>query len=608
MDASDNSKEKKTVSPRPFEIKPKGRGLSGAAKWLGGQVLEKLLQFPALNDLHEASLNYPESTPYAERFLGVLGAKAIYKEEFLAQIPLEGPLVVVANHPFGGVEGIALLHVIQQVRPDVKIMTNEMLSIIPGFKDLLLPVNVFGGAEAARSNAKAMREAVRWVEAGHCLGVFPAGEVSALTLRRRTVADAAWNPQIARIIQRTNATVVPIYFEGHNSALFQVAGLIHPRLRSVLIPHEMIKRRDRPLRLRIGKPIKPERMAQFETPEALTDYLRVRTYLLKKERKSTEFAPPAAAKQEPIIAPVDGDLMAGELAALPPSSKVLSSGEFDVVVVRADETPNIMREVGRLREVCFRAVGEGSGKAFDIDRYDKKYLQLLLWDREAKKMAGGYRMCRTDEVMAEDGIEGLYTHAFFRLNRRLIEDIGPALEMGRAWVHPEYQKSFSPLMLLWKGIAHYAAFNPKYTKIFGSVSISAEYSPASLMLLTAFLKANMYLPDLARLVRPRNPLPGVGPRPYSRREFSTVVSHVEEVNTLVKELEADGKPMPVLLRQYLKLNGQLLGFNVDPEFGNVVDGLMLIDICKVDPRTLGKYMGKENMDGYFKLHGVKADK
>ncbi len=576
----------------------------GVAERLGGQVLGRLLQFPALNDLHEASLKYPEETPYPERFLGVLGVKAVYKEEFLAEIPHEGPLVVVANHPFGGVEGIALLHLIQQVRPDVKSMSNEMLSIIPGFSDMIIPVDVFG--DAAEKNKRPLRECIRWVEGGHCLCVFPAGEVSALTLKRRTVADAAWNPQIARIIKRTAATVVPVFFEGRNSALFHIAGLVHPRLRSVLIPHEMIRRRDRPLRLRIGKPIPPERMKQFETPEALTDYLRVRTYLLKKERKSSDAAPPDAADQEPIITAVAPALMQAEIAMLPPSAKLLSSGEFDIMVLRGADAPSIMREVGRMREICFRAAGEGSGKALDLDRYDENYLQLLLWNREKKELAGGYRMCRTDEVVAAEGVEGLYTHGFFRINPRLIAEIGPALEMGRAWVHPEYQKSFSPLMLLWKGIAHYAAFNPKYTKIFGSVSISAEYSPASLMLLTAFLKANVYLPDLARLVRPRNPLPRVGARPYSRREFSTVVSHVEEVNTLVRELEADGKPMPVLLRQYLKLNGQLLGFNVDPEFGNVVDGLMLIDICSVDPRTLGKYMGKENMDAYFKLHGVTA--
>lgn len=591
---------------RPFEIKPQGKGLTGMAKRLGGQMLERVLQFPALNDLHEASLKYSDDTPYPERFLGVLGVKTICKEEFLAQIPQEGPLVVVANHPFGGVEGIALLHVLQQVRPDVKAITNEMLTIIPGFKDLLLPVNVFGGPDAARQNGKTMREAIRWVEEGHCLGVFPAGEVSALTLRRRTVADAAWNPQIARIVQRTGATVVPIFFEGHNSALFQIAGLIHPRLRSALIPHEMIKRRDRPLRLRIGKPITPDRMKQFATPEALTDYLRVRTYLLKKERKG-DIVPPDASAQAPIIAPVAPEALQRDIDALPPSAKLLSNGEFDVLVVSAPQAPAIMREVGRLREVCFRAAGEGSGKELDTDAYDEKYLQLLLWNREKKEFAGGYRMCRVDDIVAQQGVAGLYTHAFFRLNPRLIGEIGPALELGRAWVRLEYQKSFSPLMLLWKGIGHYAAQNPKYRRLFGSVSISAEYSKASLMLLTAFLKANVYLPDLARLAKPRNPLKGSGPRPYSRREFSTVVSSVEEVNTLVKELEADGKPMPVLLRQYLKLNGQLLGFNVDPDFGNVVDGLMLIDLCKVDSRTLGRYMG-DGLEPFYKYHGVSADK
>ena len=588
----------------PFRIRSEGQGLRHSAIKLSAPLIERLLRFPELNELHNITASLPKSQHVATRMLQALKVHTVVKPEYLAQIPTSGPVLVVANHPFGGIEGIVLAHLLQQVRPDFKLLTNEMLGMIPELRDDFLTVNVFGGKETITQNSHGLRQAIRWVKNGHCLGVFPAGEVSHLKVKRRRVIDSEWNPQIARIAQRTGATVVPIFFEGRNSAAFQLAGLVHPRLRTVMLPNELIRRRGRRIRARIGRPISPQRISQFENPEALSDYLRVRTYLLKRQRQQTSSAHLDTQNSEPIAAPITPARLHDAFATLPKERLLLSSGDLDVYCLHTSDSADIMAEIGTLREICFRAVGEGTGQARDLDRFDQHYRQLIVWNRENHQIVGGYRLGLSDNILATQGIKGLYIHTLFDVSKKLLHQMGPSIELGRSWVHPEYQKNFAPLMLLWKGIGHFCVQNPQYRHLIGPVSISADYDPISVHMLTTFLKLNAYLPDLAKLVKPRTPLKDLRPQPYTLKQFSTVVENLDEVNQLVSDLEADGKPIPILLRQYLKLNGQILGFNVDPDFGNVVDALITIDLTSSDRRLLDKYLGKEGKNTFLAFHGV----
>ncbi|MEM9414743.1 MAG: GNAT family N-acyltransferase [Planctomycetota bacterium] len=595
-----------TPSTPLFKINATGqKPIRGTMIRASRPIVERALRFPAMNAIYEAIKAKPEDTRhFADKALDHLGVDLDVIHEQLDDIPKEGPVVLVANHPFGGVEGLILCSLLHKHRPDSKILANAMLSMIPELRDSFFFVDAFEGKDAVRRNIAATRNAMRWVAEGHLLAIFPAGEVSHLKLRKRAVIDPKWNPMVARILQKTGAQAVPVFFDGRNSKLFQAAGLIHPRLRTVMLPTEMLRKRKAPIAMRIGSPIPPERMARFDDPNNLTDYLRVRTYLLKPEHKREAVEDKDKPKLQPIIDPVPTEQLVDALADLPKEHLLLQQGEFDVFYTIKPHPRALMREVGRLREETFRLVGEGTGLPLDVDRFDDDYLQLLVWNRDKSELVGGYRMGQSDLLLADKGKDGLYTSTLFKFRKDLLDQISPALELGRSWVAKDYQRSFSPLMLLWKGIGAYMAANPKYRYIFGPVSISADYTSMSKQLLTAFLTMNRYLPDLGKLIRPRNPLSLSDSRQFDRKAFSTVAGSLEEINELVSELEADGKPMPVLLRQYLKLNGQLMGFNVDPDFGDVLDGLILIDVPAVDPRILKKYFGKEASEQFRRHHGM----
>ncbi|MEO1237015.1 MAG: lysophospholipid acyltransferase family protein [Planctomycetota bacterium] len=596
--------------PRPFRISsdaaahPVRRSLLRAT----GPAVERAMRLPSLNLLYSqiAAHDRDADRHFADKALEVMNLALDLDASSLDAVPREGPLVVVANHPFGGIEGVILASVLRRVRPDVKLLANEMLACIPELRDSFFFVDVFGeDAATKRKNAAAVRQALSWVDDGHALGVFPSGAVSHLTIRQRRVADPAWNSATARIIQRTGATVVPVFFDGRNSNLFQVAGLVHPMLRSAMLPRELLKRRRSRVSMTVGSPITPDRTAKFSDRQELTNYLRVRTYLLRpKHRRPDTGAAPDEAGYAEVSPPESPEALAEEIAALPREQTLLSSGDFDVVVARRPQMDTLMREIGRLRETAFRLVGEGTGKPYDLDVFDADYLHLILWNRATAEVVGSYRMGATDEILPAKGVRGLYTSTLFDYRKKLIRQVTPALELGRSFVHPDYQKSFQPLQLLWKGIAAYTLRHPRYRYLVGPVSISAAYTSMSKDLLMTFLQLHRFLPSLAKQIKAKNPPRKPRARDWDSAAFSTVASDLEEVNRVVSELESDGKPMPVLLRQYLKLNGQFLGFNVDPEFGNVLDGLVLIDMPNM-PKLIGnRYFGKDAWPGYQRHHGV----
>ena len=567
-------------------------------------VLERIARFPALNRTYAQAARRDPRQPFSARALAALDVACDVADTDLRRIPKAGPLVVVANHPFGGLDGLVLTALLQRVRPDVKVMANHLLRVVPDLRDAMLFVDPYGGPASRAKNLTAMRAAVKWVRAGGALGVFPAGEVSAIDLRSKSVVDKPWSESVARLVSATGAPVVCVWFNGRNSAVFQLAGLAHPVLRSLLLPHELLNKRQSRVAVQIGTPIPPSRLAGFESPSDLAAYLRVRTYLLKGRGAG---AGPAGHRRpshapEPIAGAQEPENLAAEIARLGPDCTLARSGDLRAIVTRSGEIPTVLKELGRLREITFRGVGEGTGKACDLDAFDRHYLHLFVWNDAARALVGAYRLGLTDEIIPQRGVGGLYTSTLFHYRRGMLQRLTPGIELGRSFVRPEYQRDYAPLLLLWKGVGHFVARHPRYRMLFGTVSISNDYRSMTKQLLIAFLKASNYLPDLAKLIAPRRPPRVAPPREWDGRLSATMARSVEEVDELVAEIEADHRRMPVLLRQYLKLHAKLLAFNVDPDFGDVLDGLMLVDLAQVEPALLGRYMGRENVVAYLASH------
>jgi putative hemolysin len=572
-------------------------------------VVERCFLLDKLNSLYNNIGQIEGDQPYVEKILQAMNVRYEVDAQDFCRIPVTGPAIVVANHPFGGIEGVILAAILRAVRSDARIMANYLLARITELKDYFIFVDPFGTERSASSNIKPMKDCLGWLRQGGMLGIFPAGEVAHIDLHKRAIQDPEWNPNLARLIRRTEAPVIPIYFEGNNGPLFQIAGLMHPRLRTAMLPREFLNKKDSVLKVRVGQPIPFERMERFTNDDEFMNYLRLRTYILANRhapRKTTRRRlPPLRLKtaQKPIeeFRGVEGLLR--DIEGLPAEQELLASEEYKVYFARAAQIPNVLHEIGRLREITFRQVNEGTGEKLDLDRFDKHYLHLFVWNPARQELVGAYRMGQTDIILRQSGMKGLYTSTLFKYRKRLMDQLNPALELGRSFIRPEYQRNYSALLLLWKGIGAYVARHPRYTNLFGPVSINNEYHSTSRQLLVQFLQHNRSDPGLSQLIKPRKPLKNKKIRLCDRDLLQKVVTDVDEVTELIGEIEKDQKGIPILLKQYLKLGGKLLAFNIDPDFSYVLDGLIWVDLLKTDHKTMHKYMGKEGCSRFMEYHG-----
>lgn len=584
----------------PFDIDTPFRQVPALGSLLSS-LTQRALAFERLANIHrQAGGTATSPHDFAQQALDLLQVKFDIDERQLERIPRTGPAVVVANHPYGGLEGLFLIAELHRYRSDSLLIANELLARIPEIRDALLPVDAFGGARAANRNASSLRAALRHVRNGGLLMLFPAGAVSHLHLSAGRVCDPPWQPSMAGLLRRCECPVVPVYFGGGNSAVFQALGLLHPSMRTAMLTRELLNKRHRTIPVRIGRPIGPERLAKQSDNARLATFLRLSTYALEARGLATaeEAVEAVVVPSTPIAASTPARLLAAEIECLPASHTLASVGDMSVVFASAEQIPWTLRELGRLREITFRAVGEGTGGDCDIDRYDHDYVHLIAWHRTRNEVVGAYRIGHVDRIVAARGKRGLYTHSLFAYGDAFLRSLGPALELGRSFVSSAYQKDFGALLLLWKGIAQYVACNPHYRVLFGPVSISREYRPASHALLIDFLRRHCFDEQLARLIRPRRAFR----RTHSLAALSGDLARLgdlDEVSQLLEEIEPDGKGAPVLLRQYLKLGGRLACFNVDESFSGVVDGLIVVDLMRTEPKVLQKYMGREQAAAFL---------
>src|ERR1700704_1418881 len=312
-------------------------------------------------------------------------------------------------------------------------------------------------------------------------------------------------------------------------------------------------------------------------------------------------------EQAPVVPAIRQTLLKAEVEARPAEQRLVASGPFLVQYARAEQIPWCLQEIGRLRELTFRAAGEGTGRASDIDLFDAYYLHLFVWDTQAEMIVGAYRMGLTDEILARYGKRGLYTQSLFRYGPRLLETINPAIELGRSFVRAEYQRSFSALLLLWRGIGRFLLRSPHYAVLFGPVSISSSYAPLSRQRMVDSLKANNTEAGLARHVKPRRPFRGRRrPTVWDEVELANL-KNIKDLSRVIARIERDNKGVPILLKQYLKLGGRLLGFNADEQFSDALDGLIMVDLRASEPRVLARYMGEDGATAFLAHHGAEPE-
>jgi len=568
--------------------------------------IERTLSISSLNEAYIKSISQYKSDNYFHSCLKSVGVNYTISVNDLYKIPEKGPLVIVANHPFGGIEGVILGHILSRVRKDFRILGNYLLQQIPELSSWIIPVNPFESHKGSGQNIRGLKSIIKWLSDGGAIIAFPSGEVSHLHLSRGEVTDPQWSPHLGEIVKRTKSTVMPFYFHGRNSAKFQLLGLLNPRIRTVMLPHELVNKKSKNLLVLAGNPIKWKRLESLDSGKSIINFLRLNTYVLKnraieknKISDKRKLQPKPDIQPEEIINPIPLQSIINEINTLPDNQLLINNEMFDVWYAKSDQIPQILTEIGRLREVTFRKVNEGTGKSLDLDQYDDYYSHLFLWNKEKQEIAGAYRLGLTNDILNKYGMKGLYTNSLFNFKSNLRKYITDAVELGRSFVVSEYQKSPSALSLLWKGIAEFVLHHPGYSKLFGPVSISQDYHNVSKSLIVQFLQPNRIDPELFRNVIPKNPFKDKSLNKFQKTTVQNDIRDIENISVLVSEIEKDGKGIPILLHHYLKLNAKMMGFNVDPDFSDVLDCLIMVDLKTTDSRILQKFMGKEGYENFI---------
>jgi len=557
-------------------------------------MLMELMKINQVNELF-AQAQPKQGPEFVDAILKGCGIEVEFDERDLRHIPKEGAFIAIANHPYGGIEGLILLKMLTMVRPDAKLMANFLLKKIPNLSEYFIAVNPFENVEHS-SSISGLKNTLELLNNGTPIGIFPAGEVSTFKLDKREITDRLWHPVVGKIIAKAKVPVIPIYFHGNNGLLFNVLSMIHPALRTAKLPSELFNKQGQTIKLRIGKPIKVEDIPDNNNSAKILNFLRAKTYALGAglDEEKKLFSPRNLFKikklPEAIVPQTSADKLEQEVGLLRENYKVWTEKNYEVYITPTSKIPCIIREIGRLREITFRDVGEGTNKATDLDEYDIYYHHLFIWDTEAKRIVGAYRIGLGDEIFYGVGKKGFYVNELFKIKEQFTPILKKSLELGRSWIRKEYQLKPLPLFLLWKGILKFVIDNPRYRYLIGPVSISNSFSQFSKSLIVDYINRNHFDHDLAQYVKPRKKFK-VNFENIDTDLLMSAGDSFKGLDNLISEVETHNMKVPVLLRQYLALNAHIISFNIDPKFADCLDGFLVLDLEKV-PQDILEKLGK----------------
>lgn len=562
----------------------------------------RILGFSRINAL------YPQYSMYSGRDFTDAAMKTYrircdINSGMLESIPQKGPFIIVSNHPFGGWDGIVLYNTIASVRPDFKIMANFILSLIPNLKGCFFEVNPFTDNKKLKNSFGGLRQAYGHIRQGGCLGIFPAGEVATYYGKNSFPADKEWQPAIIKFIKKCNVPIVPVYFDGSNSRLFHLLGKINPYLRTAALPRELDRKASGTVTMRIGKLISTYELSEYGDTDAFGKYLRNRCYALEANTPGHASVKKADPAYEELILPQNRILLRNEIRNLEKSSILFEAAKYECLLADPENIPCLLKEIGRKREESFREVGEGTGKSIDTDKFDPYYKHLILWDKQKRKLVGAYRLGIGREIMAGYGTDGFYTSTLFSFSDGFKEKLPEAIELGRSFISVEYKKEALPLMLLIKGLLYSVIKYSDCKYLFGPASISSWYPPFYRSLMVYVL--SMYKKEGTEYsVIPKTPFVPDYLRVEPCALFPDRPGNIEKFDRFMLNLSEGRYRLPTLLKKYIRLNSEILAFNIDTEFNDCVDGMIFLRLKDVPMEEIAALVkGSEDPEAIYRRFG-----
>lgn len=559
------------------------------------KFLINILRFNKLNKVYE-QIASKEGIDFIDELIRILELKIELDPRELNRIPKEGPFIIVANHPLGGLEGLLLVKHLHAIRPDLKLVVDSLINKVE-------PVSRFFMGELSSEKSKdqekkRQNELDRHLKNGGGLCIFPntgAGSYGSIHLQE----DRIWHPGMVRFVKKAEVPVVPVCFQGTYNRWFHLVGKIFPALQQGSNSTEILSRKNKTIKIRIGNTIVPEEQRKFREAHQFGRFLRAKIYSLGSKlevKRFFNYSIKPGTKPQDIAEPVSMELILSDLERIKQDYTLYAIKNYTAFCAPARLIPNILNEIGRLREITFRDVGEGTNMSSDLDEFDLYYNQMFIWDEEQEKIVGAYRLGLGGDIMEQHGKRGFYLHTLFRINRKFDPLLKECLELGRSFVVKEYQRKPLPLFLLWKGILYFLLKNPEYRYLVGPVSISNNYSNVSKELIIRFIMNNHMNRKMAAMIKPRHGFKFKSDEDDIHVLTENMDHDINRLDKTIGEVDELNPGLPVLLKKYIKLNAKIIGFNVDPKFNNCLDGLIVLDVYDV-PKSTIESLSKEANDG-----------